>query len=95
LNETGQMLIKISKRSRKHGLGIYGISQRPADVKIEELGHRRLLLAEVDRRQWLPTRGVESLAAVYVLPRNKDSRREQYDNSRACTDVTLTDYLES
>jgi hypothetical protein len=54
-----------------------------------------LLLAEVDRRQWLPTRGVESLAAVYVLPRNKDSRREQYDNSRACTDVTLTDYLES
>ncbi len=27
------MLIKIGKRGRKHGLGIVGISQRPADVK--------------------------------------------------------------
>ncbi len=33
LGETGQMLIKIGKRGRKHGLGIVGISQRPADVK--------------------------------------------------------------
>ncbi|WP_049895741.1 helicase HerA domain-containing protein [Halopiger xanaduensis] len=33
LDETGQMLIKIGKRGRKHGLGICGISQRPADVK--------------------------------------------------------------
>ena len=33
LGETGQMLIKIGKRGRKHGLGILGISQRPADVK--------------------------------------------------------------
>ncbi|PGF13896.1 hypothetical protein CP556_22660 [Natrinema sp. CBA1119] len=49
MNETGQMLIKISKRSRKHGLEIYGFSQCPADVTIEELSHRRLLLAEVDR----------------------------------------------
>jgi prefoldin subunit 5 len=31
--ETGKMLIKIGKRGRKHGLGIMGISQRPADVK--------------------------------------------------------------
>jgi prefoldin subunit 5 len=31
--ETGKMLIKIGKRGRKHGLGILGISQRPADVK--------------------------------------------------------------
>ena len=31
--EAGQMLIKIGKRGRKHGLGIVGISQRPADVK--------------------------------------------------------------
>ena len=33
LDECGRMLIKISKRGRKHGLGIVGISQRPADVK--------------------------------------------------------------
>jgi hypothetical protein len=33
MNETGKMLIKIGKRGRKHGLGIVGISQRPADVK--------------------------------------------------------------
>lgn len=33
LDEAGQMLIKIGKRGRKHGLGLLGISQRPADVK--------------------------------------------------------------
>ena len=33
MDETGKMLIKIGKRGRKHGLGIVGISQRPADVK--------------------------------------------------------------
>lgn len=33
IDECGQMLIKIGKRGRKHGLGITGISQRPADVK--------------------------------------------------------------
>jgi hypothetical protein len=33
VGECGKMLIKISKRGRKHGLGIVGISQRPADVK--------------------------------------------------------------
>lgn len=33
LGETGKMLVKIGKRGRKHGLGIVGISQRPADVK--------------------------------------------------------------
>lgn len=33
LDEVGQMLIKIGKRGRKHGLGLCGISQRPADVK--------------------------------------------------------------
>jgi cell division septum initiation protein DivIVA len=33
LDETGKMLVKIGKRGRKHGLGIVGISQRPADVK--------------------------------------------------------------
>jgi len=33
LDECGRMLVKISKRGRKHGLGIAGISQRPADVK--------------------------------------------------------------
>ncbi|AFZ74453.1 ATP-binding protein [Natronobacterium gregoryi] len=33
VGETGKLLIKIGKRGRKHGLGIVGISQRPADVK--------------------------------------------------------------
>ena len=33
MTEAGQMLIKIGKRGRKHGLGVVGISQRPADVK--------------------------------------------------------------
>jgi len=33
VDETGQALVKIGKRGRKHGLGVAGISQRPADVK--------------------------------------------------------------
>ena len=33
LDECGRMLIKVAKRGRKHGLGVAGISQRPADVK--------------------------------------------------------------
>jgi len=33
LDAAGQMLVKIAKRGRKHGLGITGISQRPANVK--------------------------------------------------------------
>ncbi|ERH11990.1 MAG: putative ATPase, partial [halophilic archaeon J07HB67] len=35
LDDTGRTLVKIGKRGRKHGLGIVGISQRPADVKKE------------------------------------------------------------
>jgi hypothetical protein len=33
MGECGRMLIKVGKRGRKHGLGMVGISQRPADVK--------------------------------------------------------------
>lgn len=33
LDECGRMLIKVAKRGRKHGLGLCGVSQRPADVK--------------------------------------------------------------
>jgi hypothetical protein len=33
LDDTGKMLIRVAKRGRKRGLGIAGISQRPADVK--------------------------------------------------------------
>jgi hypothetical protein len=33
MDDTGRMLVKVGKRGRKHGLGIVGISQRPADVK--------------------------------------------------------------
>jgi hypothetical protein len=37
LDEFGRMLSTVGKRGRKHGLGILGISQRPADVKKEFL----------------------------------------------------------
>lgn len=33
LDETGKTLVRIAKRGRKRGLGLCGISQRPADVK--------------------------------------------------------------
>jgi len=33
VGDCGKMLIKVAKRGRKHGLGILGLSQRPADVK--------------------------------------------------------------
>jgi len=33
VDDVGKTLIRIGKRGRKHGLGIVGISQRPADVK--------------------------------------------------------------
>jgi len=33
LGDVGQMLIRVAKRGRKRGLGIIGVSQRPADVK--------------------------------------------------------------
>lgn len=33
LDECGRALIKIAKRGRKRGLGLAGMSQRPADVK--------------------------------------------------------------
>jgi hypothetical protein len=33
LDSLGQRLIKVAKRGRKHGLGLMGMSQRPADVK--------------------------------------------------------------
>jgi len=33
LDDTGKMLIRVAKRGRKRGLGIMGISQRPANVK--------------------------------------------------------------
>jgi BMFP domain-containing protein YqiC len=33
LDDTGEMLVRIGKRGRKRGLGLVGMSQRPADVK--------------------------------------------------------------
>lgn len=33
LDQCGQAIIKVAKRGRKRGLGVLGISQRPADVK--------------------------------------------------------------
>ena len=33
MDECSRMLVKVGKRGRKHGLGVVGISQRPADVK--------------------------------------------------------------
>jgi hypothetical protein len=44
ISETGEMLVKIGKRGRKHGLGIMGISQRPADVKKDFITQANWLL---------------------------------------------------
>ena len=33
MSDAGRMLVKIGKRGRKHGLGLMGVSQRPANVK--------------------------------------------------------------
>jgi len=44
VDETGQVLVKIGKRGRKHGLGIAGISQRPADVKKDFITQANWLL---------------------------------------------------
>jgi uncharacterized coiled-coil DUF342 family protein len=44
VDDTGQALIKIGKRGRKHGLGLAGISQRPADVKKDFITQANWLL---------------------------------------------------
>lgn len=44
LDQTGKMLVKIAKRGRKHGLGIVGMSQRPADVKKDFITQANWLL---------------------------------------------------
>jgi len=44
MDETGKMLVQIAKRGRKHGLGIVGISQRPADVKKDFITQANWLL---------------------------------------------------
>ena len=45
LDECGQMLVRVAKRGRKRGLGIVGISQRPADVKKD-------FITQCDWRVW-------------------------------------------
>lgn len=44
LDECGQQLIQIAKRGRKHGLGIIGVSQRPANVKKDFITQANWLL---------------------------------------------------
>ena len=44
LDETGEMLIRVAKRGRKRGLGIAGLSQRPADVKKDFITQADLLI---------------------------------------------------
>jgi hypothetical protein len=44
LDECGQQLIQIAKRGRKHGLGIVGVSQRPANVKKDFITQANWLL---------------------------------------------------
>ena len=44
LDAVGQMLIKVAKRGRKRGLGIAGLSQRPADVKKDFITQADLLV---------------------------------------------------
>lgn len=45
LDECGQMLVRVAKRGRKRGLGIVGLSQRPADVKKD-------FITQCDWRVW-------------------------------------------
>lgn len=42
--ETGERLVRISKRGRKHGLGLVGISQRPASVDKDFITQANLLI---------------------------------------------------
>jgi biotin operon repressor len=44
LDEAGKMLIRVAKRGRKRGLGIMGLSQRPADVKKDFITQADLLV---------------------------------------------------
>lgn len=44
LDETGEMLIRVAKRGRKRGLGIAGLSQRPANVKKDFITQADLLI---------------------------------------------------
>jgi DNA-binding transcriptional ArsR family regulator len=44
LDETGKMLIRVAKRGRKRGLGVMGLSQRPADVKKDFITQADLLV---------------------------------------------------
>jgi DNA-binding MarR family transcriptional regulator/peptidoglycan hydrolase CwlO-like protein len=44
LDECGQTLIQIAKRGRKHGLGIIGVSQRPANVRKDFITQANWLL---------------------------------------------------
>jgi len=44
LDDTGEMLIRVAKRGRKRGLGIMGLSQRPADVKKDFITQADLLV---------------------------------------------------
>ena len=44
LDDVGEALIRVAKRGRKHGLGIAGISQRPANVKKDFITQADLLV---------------------------------------------------
>ncbi|WP_459191810.1 ATP-binding protein [Halosimplex sp. J119] len=44
LDDVGEMLIRVAKRGRKHGLGIAGLSQRPANVKKDFITQADLLV---------------------------------------------------
>ena len=44
LSEAGEMLIRVAKRGRKRGLGIIGLSQRPADVQKDFITQADLLV---------------------------------------------------
>lgn len=44
ISECGKMLIRIAKRGRKRGLGLWGLSQRPANVKKDYITQCDILL---------------------------------------------------
>lgn len=44
MSDAGEALVRVAKRGRKHGLGIMGLSQRPADVKKDFITQADLLI---------------------------------------------------
>ncbi len=90
MDDTGRMLIKIGKRGRKHGLGVVGISQRPADVKKDFITQANWLVWH--RLTWEN----DTKVVGRVLGDEYEERVSELPNGRAFvqTDWTETDVHE-